>query len=175
LSNWKSEMQRFAPTLQACFIHPSEAAGGGMSAGDYDSSNSVAGFDVVATTYGMLVRQSWLLDVEWRLAIVDEAQAIKNPAAHQSRAVKRLKSEARIALTGTPVENRLSDLWSLFDFLSPGLLGSHTEFIRGLDRLSAKEPVDFHPLRALVRPYILRRLKTDKSVISDLPQKTEVK
>ena len=85
---------------------------------------------MVVTTYGMLLRQPWLLGVAWRLVVLDEAQAIKNPAARQTKAVKRLKADARIALTGTPVENRLADLWSLFDFLCPGLLGTQARSSR---------------------------------------------
>ena len=76
----------------------------------------------------MLVRQNWLTERDWRMVILDEAQAIKNPTTHQSKAVKKLSAQARIALTGTPVENRLGDLWSLFDFLNPGLLGSTSVF-----------------------------------------------
>src|SRR5208282_1819503 len=110
-----------------------------------------------------------------KLAILDEAQAIKNSGTRQSKAVKELKAAGRIALTGTPVENRLSDLWSLFDFLNPGLLGSAKAFESFVKRLSAQEQPSYQPLRALVGPYILRRLKTDKRVIADLPEKTEVK
>ncbi len=123
----------------------------------------------------MLLRQPWLLDMRWQLAVLDEAQAIKNPAARQTKAVKRLKAEARIALSGTPVENRLADLWSLFDFLSPGLLGSQQKFKGFVKRLEAREENRYAPLRSLVQPYILRRLKTDKRVIADLPEKTEVR
>ena len=102
-------------------------------------------------------------------------QAIKNPAARQTRAVKGIEARARIALTGTPIENRLGDLWSLFDFLLPGLLGSQKEFSRYAKRVASGPPGSHGPLRELVRPYILRRLKTDRTVIADLPEKTEVK
>jgi SNF2 family DNA or RNA helicase len=177
LANWKSEMQHFAPTLSVRFIHPSELEADELSAnsGKQKQGKTLAGIDVVATTYGMLLRQSWLLDVDWRLVILDEAQAIKNPAAQQTRVVKKLKSESRIALTGTPVENRLSDLWSLFDFLSPGLLGSADRFKQFVKKLDDGEQHNYAPLRNLVGPYILRRLKTDRSIISDLPDKTEIK
>ena len=107
--------------------------------------------------------------------VLDEAQAIKNPAARQTKSVKHLKAEARIVLTGTPVENRLADLWSLFDFLCPGLLGSQAKFKKFVKTLEAREENRYAPLRALVQPYILRRLKTDKRVIADLPEKTEVR
>jgi SNF2 family DNA or RNA helicase len=175
LANWRDEMGRFAPTLEACFVHPSETGKAEFSAMAADLALTLAGKDLVLTTYGMLLRQPWLLDMEWELVILDEAQAIKNPAADQTRAVKKLKAKAKIALTGTPVENRLSDLWSIFDFLCPGLLGSarrFKEFVKGLDR---REQDRYGPLRRLVQPYILRRLKTDKSIIADLPDKTEVK
>ena len=121
----------------------------------------------------MLVRQTWLAEVSWRLVILDEAQAIKNPGTRQSRAVRKLPAAARIALTGTPVENRLGDLWALFDFLNPGLLGSRKVFQSFVNSLQAREENPFAPLRRLVGPYILRRLKTDREIISDLPEKTE--
>jgi non-specific serine/threonine protein kinase len=106
--------------------------------------------------------------------ILDEAQAIKNPGAKQTRAIKALDSEWRLALTGTPVENKLGDLWSLFDFLNPGLLGSAKAFNGFCKSLASRKHNAYAPLRTLVQPYILRRLKTDKAVISDLPDKTEV-
>ena len=108
-----------------------------------------------------------------QIAVLDEAQAIKNPGTKQTHQVKKLIAQSRIALTGTPVENRLSDLWSIFDFTHPGLLGSDKVFAKFAKRLAAAE--HFGPLRELVRPYILRRLKTDKRVIDDLPDKTELK
>ena len=111
----------------------------------------------------------------WRLVVLDEAQAIKNPEAKQTRAAKKLNAQARFALTGTPVENRLGDLWSIFDFINPGLLGSSKEFTSLVKRLAERPHNPYGPLRELVRPYILRRLKTDKTVIADLPDKTEVK
>jgi len=175
LANWKDEMQRFAPSLSACFIHPSESTESDLSTIAKDPDKSLANVDVVLTTYGMLLRQNWLLDFKWRLVILDEAQTIKNPAAQQTRAVKKLKSEARIALTGTPVENRLSDLWSLFDFLCPGLLGSTAKFKAFVKKLDEREHNRYAPLRNLVSPYILRRLKSDKTIICDLPDKTEMK
>jgi non-specific serine/threonine protein kinase len=107
--------------------------------------------------------------------VLDEAQAIKNPNAKQTRSAKKLKAGSRFALTGTPVENRLGDLWSIFDFINPGLLGSPKEFTKFTKRLADRPHNPYGPLRELVRPYILRRLKTDKSVIADLPDKTEVK
>ncbi len=175
LANWKSEMQRFTPTLRAKFVHPSETPKDELTRMARRPDRAVQDTDVVLTTYAMLQRQSWLLDVSWQLAVIDEAQAIKNPAARQTKAVKRIQAEARIALTGTPVENRLSDLWSLFDFLCPGLLGSQKKFKEFVKVLNAREHQRYAPLRKLVQPYILRRLKTDKRIISDLPDKTEVR
>ncbi|MCK4305178.1 MAG: DEAD/DEAH box helicase [Candidatus Eisenbacteria sp.] len=175
LANWKAEITRFAPSLTTRFVHPSESSRDELHAMAEDPGRAFAGIDAVLTTYGMLVRQKWLSEARWRLVILDEAQAIKNPAARQTKAVKKLQCDARIALTGTPVENRLSDLWSLFDFLCPGLLGSAARFKRFVKSLEAGGTDSYAPLRNLVQPYILRRLKTDRSIITDLPEKTELK
>ncbi len=173
LANWKNELARFAPTLHAGFAHPAETPGGEWR--DAKTAEAfLAGKDVILTTYGQAARLEWIAAREWRLLVLDEAQAIKNPGARQTRAIKRLRARARIALSGTPVENRLGDLWSLYDFLNPGLLGSAHEFTRYAKNLQAAEPPNFAPLRQLVRPYLLRRLKTDRSIISDLPDKTEL-
>jgi non-specific serine/threonine protein kinase len=174
LANWKAEIGRFAPSLTTCFVHPSEPDDFTAAAAMKDGAAGT-GVDLVVTSYAMLLRQNWLLDVDWRLVILDEAQAIKNPSARQTRAVKQLRAEARIALTGTPVENRLGDLWSLFDFLCPGLLGSAAAFKKFIKALEGREHDRYAPLRNLVGPYVLRRLKTDKSIIADLPEKTEMK
>lgn len=176
LANWKSEIEKFAPSLRTVFLHPSEMSVDDLKRIARQPNREFGDVDVVLTTYGMLLRQTWLLEVEWRLAVLDEAQAIKNPAARQTKAVKRVKADSRIALTGTPIENRLSDLWSLFDFLCPGLLGSQQKFKEFIRRLNAGEQDDrYAPLRRLVQPYILRRMKTDKRIIADLPDKTEVR
>jgi superfamily II DNA or RNA helicase len=175
LGNWRSEMARFAPTLCGRFLHPSETLKEELERTAANPAEQLRDADLVVTTYGMLLRQPWLLEVDWRLVVLDEAQAIKNPAARQTKAVKQLKAEARIALTGTPVENRLSDLWSLFDFLCPGLLGSQEKFKKFVKALESRQEGRYAPLRGLVQPYILRRLKTDKRVIADLPDKTEVR
>lgn len=170
LANWAAEAERFAPGLRLLIAHPSALPAAELRALD---AGRLSGIDLVITSYGSLLRLPLLEHIEWRLAVIDEAQAIKNPGTKQARQVKKLKAGARIALTGTPVENRLSDLWSIFDFTHPGLLGSDKVFAKFAKRLAAGE--HFGPLRALVRPYILRRLKTDKRVIADLPDKTELK
>jgi non-specific serine/threonine protein kinase len=148
-----------------------------MSAADLAGFGDAAmdDVDLVITTYGTLSRTEGLRTRPWWLAILDEAQAIKNPGTRQTRAVKALRARARVALTGTPVENRLADLWSIFDFLDPGLLGSSKEFSGFLKRLAERPAEPFAPLRRLVQPYILRRLKTDRAIVADLPDKTEVK
>ena len=173
LGNWRREAERFAPSLALRFLHPSETDRDTLAALAAAPSRRLAGADLAVTTYAMLHRQPWLADVQWRLVILDEAQAVKNPATRQSRAVRALPARARIALTGTPVENRLGDLWALFDFLNPGLLGSRDVFNRFVKKLQQREEQPFAPLRRLVAPYILRRLKTDRRIIADLPDKTE--
>ncbi len=175
LANWKAEIERFAPTLKVVFVHPSETDPALLDTLAEDPKGTLASVDLVLTSYGMLSRRMWLHDVEWRLLILDEAQAIKNPATRQTRTVKKLRADTRLALTGTPIENRLGDLWSLFDFLSPGLLGSHTKFKGFVKSLDSREQDRYAPLRNLVGPYILRRMKTDKRIIADLPDKTDVK
>jgi hypothetical protein len=170
LANWAAEIERFAPMLRFFIAHPSASSAADLKA---MRSETLADVDLVITSYGALLRYDWLSSTNWRVAVIDEAQAIKNPGAKQTRAVKKLIAHTRIALTGTPVENRLSDLWSIFDFTHPGLLGSGQAFGRYVRRLA--EARTYGPLRELVRPYILRRLKTDKSVIADLPDKTEMK
>jgi superfamily II DNA or RNA helicase len=168
IANWKAEISRFAPSLSMFIAHPSETNGEGKAV------DACGDCDLVITTYTMLGRVDSLRQREWRLVILDEAQAIKNAGTRQARAVKELRSGCRIALTGTPVENRLSDLWSLFDFLNPGLLGGAKAFASFVKQMNARESNSYGPLRKLVQPYILRRLKTDKRIISDLPEKTEV-
>jgi len=172
LANWASELERFAPSLKAVIAHPSE-----MPAEDLKrmTPEKLRKVDVVITSYGSLLRLPWIADVSWNLVVLDEAQAIKNASTKQTQAAKKLKAGVRFALTGTPIENRLGDLWSIFDFLNAGLLGSAKEFTSFTKRLAAMPHNPYRPLRELVRPYILRRLKTDKTVIDDLPDKTEVK
>jgi non-specific serine/threonine protein kinase len=172
LANWAEEIERFAPALVATIAHPSAMPAAELKA---LAPERLATVDLVITSYGSLLRIPWLADTAWHLVVLDEAQAIKNPAAKQSRAAKQLRAPARIALTGTPIENRLGDLWSIFDFLNPGLLGSAKAFTGYTKRLGQQPHNPYGPLRDLVRPYILRRLKTDKAVIADLPDKTEVK
>ncbi len=168
LANWKAELERFAPTLSFLIVHPSETTTGKRPIEERDAR----GLDLLITTYGMLSRTEWLRQRDWDLVILDEAQAIKNSGTRQTRSVKELKAAARIAMTGTPIENRLSDLWSLFDFLNPGLLGGAKPFAALVKQMEADS--SYQPLRTLVGPYILRRLKTDKRVIADLPDKVEV-
>ena len=166
LANWQQEARRFAPSLRCLVAHPSWMDPEDLRALD---AGRLSGVDLVVTSYGSLLRLPKLLEILWDLVVADEAQSLKNPVARQTKAVKQMRARARIALTGTPVENRLSDLWSLFDFTHPGLLGSQKTFAR-----ITKEMVHYGPLRALVRPYILRRLKSDRRIIEDLPDKTEV-
>ena len=173
LGNWRNEANRFAPSLKLVFLHKAETTPEALAAIVKAPARRLADADLVVTTYSMVDRQPWLEEIDWRMVILDEAQAIKNPAARQTKAVKKLAGRTRIALTGTPVENRLGDLWSLFDFINPGLLGGPTVFKSFVKKLQERERDQFAPLRQLVGPYILRRLKTDRTIIADLPEKTE--
>ncbi|MEY2927069.1 MAG: hypothetical protein RL367_1546 [Pseudomonadota bacterium] len=171
LANWASEIERFTPGLKAKIIHPSA-----MPAEEIRqlTPDRLVGFDLAITSYGTLLRLPVLAQARWHFVILDEAQAIKNPGTKQTRAAKALQADARIALTGTPVENHLGDLWSIFDFINPGLLGTAKAFSTYVKGLADKPHNPYGPLRDLVRPYLLRRIKTDKSVIADLPDKTEM-
>lgn len=171
ISNWTNEIQKFYPSLKYFVAHPDfnpEKQVGMKSTEDLDR------IDLVITTYSQAQRYHWLKEYTWAYVILDEAQAIKNPGAKQTRAIKTFKAKNRITLTGTPIENRLTDLWSLFDFLNPGLLGNKTEFSKFIKGLK-NNPHGYKRLRSLISPYLLRRLKTDKSIISDLPNKVEMK
>jgi superfamily II DNA or RNA helicase len=172
LANWQAEIERFAPSLTTLIAHPSAMPSRELAE---LGGTDLAGTDLIITTYGTLARVEALRAREWSLVVLDEAQAIKNPGARQTQAVKGLKAQARIALTGTPVENRLGDLWSIYDFLDPGLLGSAREFSAFVKRLAERRDESYAPLRRLVHPYLLRRMKTDRSIVADLPDKTEVK
>jgi non-specific serine/threonine protein kinase len=172
LGNWLAEAARFAPSLRVLVAHTSALPTKELAA---LGNAELPDVDVVLTTYGTAARLSWIAEREWALLVLDEAQAIKNPGARQTRAMKALRARSRIALTGTPVENRLGDLWSLFDFLDPGLLGTPKQFSTFVKKLARRPSEPYAPLRRLVQPYLLRRLKTDKNVVSDLPDKTELK
>jgi len=165
IGNWQKEIQRFAPLMNVKILH------GKIQEIDFQSNTDNF---LYITTYGMAVRLEQLKEINWDLIILDEAQAIKNHGTKQTKVIKQLKASSRIAMTGTPIENKLSDLWSLFDFLNAGLLGTPKEFTTFTKRLNDNNQ-DYARLRKIVNPFILRRLKTDRSIISDLPEKTEIK
>jgi non-specific serine/threonine protein kinase len=176
LGNWKQELARFGPSLRVFFAHRAECDAADLARVAADPQREAAQYDLVITSYGLVRRQEWLTKVRWSLVILDEAQAIKNASSAQSRSVKKLPAAGRIVLTGTPVENHLGDLWSLFDFCCPALLGTAGQFknfVKGLNK--RQDAQAFGPLRGLVRPYILRRLKTDPGIVPDLPDKTEMR
>ncbi|WP_094605844.1 DEAD/DEAH box helicase [Sporomusa silvacetica] len=166
IGNWQKEIERFAPEMPYQILHKS----------DLKSSKTIQlrdGAFLYITTYGMAVRLETLKDRQWDCLIIDEAQAIKNPGSKQTKAVKAIPAKMRIAMTGTPIENRLGDLWSLFDFLNQGLLGTSKEFTDFTKRL-AEHAIGYTKLRKMIQPFMLRRLKTDKSIIADLPDKLEM-
>ncbi len=171
LANWQQEIQKFFPELRVFFAHPSMHKPHRVKE---PAKKELDQLDLVITTYALAQRYGWLTEYNWNYVILDEAQAIKNPGTKQTRAVKKIPASNRIAMTGTPVENRLSDLWSLFDFVNPGLLGTNKEFA-AFSKGLADRPDGYGRLRRMTGPFILRRLKTDRSVISDLPDKVEVK
>lgn len=167
IGNWQNEINKFAPELPYQILH--------KSAGTADESMELQESAFLCiTTYGMVSRLEWLAQTSWDIMILDEAQAIKNAGTKQTKAVKSVPSRIRFAMTGTPIENNLGDLWSLFDFLNQGLLGSAKEFstlVKGIESSGS----GYLPLKKMVSPFILRRLKTDKSIITDLPDKLEIK
>ncbi|MCI0332625.1 MAG: DEAD/DEAH box helicase [Planctomycetes bacterium] len=176
IGNWKQELARFGPSLQIFFAHRAECEAEELVRVARDPEKQLVGFDLVVTTYGLVRRQQWLAQVAWSMVVLDEAQAIKNASSAQTRSVKKLAAPARIAMTGTPVENHLGDLWSIFDFCCPGLLGSASQFKKYVKLLDKQQSAHaFGALRRLVRPYILRRLKTDPAIVPDLPEKTEMR
>jgi SNF2 family DNA or RNA helicase len=173
VDNWIAEIEKFLPSLKYYIAHPTLRQKNSIAI-DENSLTEINRYDLVITTYSLTGRYKWLKEYDWNYIILDEAQAIKNPGSMQTKQIKKLKAANRIIMTGTPIENKLADLWSLFDFLNPGILGTVKEFSLFCNRL--KDNIHgYGKLRNLVSPYILRRLKTDKKVISDLPDKVEIK
>jgi SNF2 family DNA or RNA helicase len=172
VSNWFKEAARFAPSLRVYVHH------GGTRQRGSEFDQAVAGADLVITTYGTALRDlEALRGVGWSRVVCDEAQAIKNSGTRQSQAVRTIPARTRLALTGTPVENHLAELWSIMDFCNPGLLGPAKRFRRRF-----QEPIETRQdedataaLKRATGPFVLRRLKTDKTIISDLPEKNEMK
>ena len=169
LENWRAEQRRWAPELKLEIFHPKWRDTEAWKRLITDPEEAFAGVDVALFSYQMIPRVKELATIDFPAIILDEAQAIKTPGSRQSQAVRKLCGERRIVLTGTPVENSLLDLWTLFDFLNPGLLGSQ-ERIRQMSR----QPERFMPsLRRLVKPFLLRRMKGDLGILEELPGKDE--
>jgi SNF2 family DNA or RNA helicase len=171
LGNWERELKRFGPSLKVMVHHGDKRYKGPQFAIAVQRKN------IVLTSYPLLYRdEATFKGVKWQGIILDEAQNIKNPQAKQSQAVRNLEASFRIALTGTPVENKLQELWSILEFLNPGYLGSKQFFQRRFAVPIQKygDPESLQTLRSLVRPFILRRTKTDKTIIQDLPEKQEM-
>ena len=176
VGNWKQELARFAPQLKCFFAHRSECEAEMLDRVAKKPKEELKDFDLVVTTYTLTRKADWIAKMKWKLVVLDEAQAIKNVGSAQTKAVKKLDGAGRIVLTGTPVENQLGDLWSLFDFCCPGLLGSAKQFKEFVKRLNKQQDAHaYGALRRLVQPYILRRMKTDPNIVPDLPEKTEMR
>ena len=172
VGNWQRELDRFAPSLQVMVHHGADR----LSQSDF--GQEAKRHDLVITTYATAQRDEEALSaVSWENLVLDEAQNIKNPQAKQTKTTKKLKADQRIALTGTPVENRLLELWSIMDFLNPGYLGPakkfHETFALPIERYRDLDRAE--RLRRMTQPFILRRLKTDPAIIKDLPEKVESK
>lgn len=166
LGNWQKEAEKFVPSMDYRILHGKSAAVLGQ---EFAEENDF----LTITTYGMSSRIKELQDVQWDCIILDEAQAIKNPLTKQTKEIKKLDGRMRIAMTGTPIENDLTNLWSLFDFLNKGLMGTSKEFHEFCKQLK-ENPEQYAKLRTMVAPFMLRRLKTDKTIIKDLPEKMEM-
>ena len=172
VGNWEREFLRFSPVLRIWIHH------GSSRIKDEAFRHLLTDYDVIITTYQLSARDlSIFSKIIWAGVILDEAQNIKNPDTNQTQAIKKLQTERKVALTGTPVENRLVELWSIMDFLNPGYLGSRKSFqTRYTARIEQENDWDItEELRSLIRPFLIRRLKTDQKVISDLPLKMETK
>ena len=173
LGNWRKEIERFAPNLRVIVHH-----GSARQKSEREFKELCGQHDVVITSYPLIrLDEKLMRSQEWHRVVVDEAQNIKNPQSAQTRAVLKLSARHRLALTGTPVENRLLDLWSIFNFLNPGYLGKEAQFRKTFETPIQKENnvARSTALKKLVEPFILRRVKTDKSIIDDLPDKVEQK
>jgi len=171
LGNWRRELTRFGPPLRTVMHH-----GKGRAQSIDDFRQVVEQHDIVLTSYNLLQRDEEIMaTVTFDGIVLDEAQNIKNPTTRQSRVARSLKGHFRLALTGTPLENRPLDLWSIMDFLNEGLLGSRTQFTQTLEHPIVKQrrQGSMSALARLVRPFVLRRLKTDPEIVADLPEKTE--
>ncbi|MEG3919185.1 DEAD/DEAH box helicase [Microcoleus sp. T3_A4] len=171
LGNWEREVKKFGPTLKVLVHHGDKRAKGKAFA------TAIKGKDLIITSYALVFRDAKEFQgIKWQGLVLDEAQNIKNSEAKQSQAVRQIEASFRIALTGTPVENRLQELWSILEFLNPGYLGPRNFFQRRfaipIEKYGDRESLQ--TLRSLVRPFILRRLKTDKEIIQDLPEKQEM-
>jgi hypothetical protein len=172
LENWRMEISRFLPHMSV-YMHHGRSRARGM-----EFSNAIKGCAVVLSSYTVLQRDAFLFNgVSWSGVVLDEAQNIKNPDTNQARAARGIKSGWRVALTGTPVENHIGDLWSIMDFLMPGMLGSRRHFTEEYVKpiQESKDAVCMENLKMMVSPFIMRRMKTDKDIVPDLPNKIETK
>lgn len=165
IGNWKKEVEKFVPEMTYQVLHKSRL--------EKDEILKIADDYLVITTYAMVNKLECLKDKTWDYLILDEAQSIKNPGTKQTKAIKEIPAKMKIAMTGTPIENKLADLWSLFDFMNQGLLGTPKEF-KAFTKGLKYSPEGYSKLRKIIQPFLLRRMKTDPKIISDLPEKIEI-
>ena len=162
VANWRHEVNKFVPDMDLFVLRGSnEPFGAGVNA------------YLTICTYQTALKSDYICRVDWDVVILDEAQAIKNYYTAQTKKIKTLKAKMKIAMTGTPIENHLVELWSIFDFINPGLLGTRDQFVELYKRLRDR-PEGYKDIKALINPFVLRRVKTDKNIIADLPDKNEI-
>lgn len=162
ISNWENEIKKFTPELTYYIYHGS------------NRTFPLEEYDIILTSYGVVrLDLDMFLDINWKICVIDEAQNIKNPNTEQTKAIKSIKASAKVALTGTPIENRLMDYWSIFDFINPGYLSTKDDFKRRyvmpIEKLEDEETLK--KLKTIAKPFVMRRLKTDEDIKKELPDK----
>jgi non-specific serine/threonine protein kinase len=174
IAHWKEEAEKYAPSLRLKIFHSSQSLVRTINEWRKKPDDLLQDCDLVVTSFGMLTNNlSFFKNINWQILIIDDAHAIREPGTVLTKDVKELQAKSRIALTGVPIDNIMSDLWSIFDFLIPGILGSLEEFLEVVDKLLKKDGAGFAPIRKLISPFILRRLKKEPLIARYLPEKIQ--